>query len=650
MASGVTRAPLEAVTVAEAEAETPSRAEISRRAYRLWCAGVVVVAAVVAALRVVPAGYYDDDFLNIGLDGRLGLTPAMLTRSIFGHFVPLVNLFDWGLSHLHPLPRWPVDVVEIASFALAVAFLVSLLTQLTGRRAGVVAIGLATGLSVLFVPSLAWWAAAQHEVTSLATAMACVDGYVRWRRTGRHRWLVWSGVAYAAGLGVYDAMLLFFPVLVLFALLFESASLHPRALWRAFWRPWPAWLVYLVPSAADLGWRLSHAATYASAPAPRTSLYVPFVERSLLGTFLPGLFGLNVWGFSSARSRDLASLAADLAVGLVVVVTLVRRPAVWRAWLLFLVPFVVTAVVVAYTRAAPFGLGAATSFRYLTFDVLLFGWALALAALPLRPGAPFGPRPRAATPDGSRPRARAATRRRSRTGAAGLRRAGAVAVVASLAVYGVVSWRSGSAVPLLRETHAAGAAARRFRSAWAQLLARHPGAVLWDSSAAPLSDVFYPYDLVQNTYGRVVGEVRSSASAGDFVVLPDGDIAPGSFRALVALPLGAPSTVVTGPGVLQRRVGTECCLFGGGNVAIRLGHSLPSGVWFVRVTGTASVPPVVLDGFGSLSLGADPSSSIGRLPKGVLSAIGLTLPPGGRVCLSAVEVGRPAATGPAVGS
>lgn len=355
-----------------------------------WIALVVAVTTTVTGAIAGRSSWQSDDFLILQDAARGGYTYAFLVSQAIAHFSPGHRLVSLVLFR-----EAPFDHDFALAFLLVVqACSVVLVQRIVRWFAGPVwwsyALALAYGLSPIVFQALEWFTAGLLVLPSAALWLASLHAYLNWRRTGRRAWLIWSVVAFAGSLAFYVKAVLVpvYLVLVRVLLLDDTRSVRENA--RRAAREWRVWALY--GTVAGLWLVLYTTRTYTQ-PWQAGSLAetLTFARVAWLETVVPGALGLRISG-EEAWSRTLLILLGQAALVAAIVLSVRRRRAAWRPWVLLGIGFALGTVTLLPRLAdfAPEVIG--RTLRYQT-DVLGLVPVVLAAAFARRGAVERRPRP-----------------------------------------------------------------------------------------------------------------------------------------------------------------------------------------------------------------------------------------------------------------
>jgi hypothetical protein len=285
--------------------------------------------------------FFADDFLVAKYLTDNPLDIETLTRTWFGHLMPGYILADglflqsFGLS-------WPIAGIVI-SLVNAGAFvaLVRTLDAVVGRVRLNIVFGFAFSFAIgVFVTRL-WWAASLNNMLALALSLAAIGSLTRWLTRRRWQYLVGTLVAFAAALAVSEKTLLFSVYAVLWCVFVVWRGTRIRERVWLFLRAWPAWVGIAALCSIDLYIFFSGPYLEDSGVAPTFADSAGFVGWGIVAGLIPSFFGMDLqtmhpdWGL-------IGIIASGVALAVIVVVSVVRRPSLGGAWI-----FVATAAVLS---------------------------------------------------------------------------------------------------------------------------------------------------------------------------------------------------------------------------------------------------------------------------------------------------------------
>ncbi len=586
---------------------------------------------VVATAVARSSGFLQDDYRFFEQARRQGLTFHAITTSAFGSLIPGFSLVNTVMASMHPISRWPLILTAIALYAIVVALFYLLLELVFGARPAIVALtAIATTSGLLAVP-LVWWTAAINILPAVAAALLALQELVRHAMTGKRRHLVVAAISFAVGVAFYDASMVTLVALVLFTVFYLADPRDRRSVIRALRARIVLWIGCAIPIALNLTWRALHPTAYPLSRAAGLGSLLRFMGAGWAQGFAPTPLGFRYWSIGTTAGRWQAVVIGQVLIVGIVVVSLIRCPGAWRAWMWFGVSFVAMDTVVAFGRSA-------LSIRFAwnpTYWVILgfeFWIAVALAYLPSPitiDGRPLAPVP--------------AHGRHSVRKNPDLRKwvAGSVATLVFCALGLHAIWDNFERGLGADNT----SYLANVRSSWQHISRTDPTAFIWDEPAPwfVLSSNFAPYNRLSTTVGLVVPGLRFDSRRGNgFLITSDGRMVPATPRTVSSL-LPFTGDVATRPGGRCLRPGSLT------ELALPLDRTVPAGQWITSVQSMTTANATVLLGNQTIPI-----------PKGLRSMLwpATTLTPTHwivlqdrarvPICLQ-LSVEDPMATGPARG-
>jgi hypothetical protein len=361
-------------------------------------AGTLLIAISLAVRIPILRGAYfvEDDFLFVGDAYEHDLTFDFLFRIHKGHLMPGALALTWGESRISAYNWLLVASVTFVLQALVAVFMLRLLRSMFGVRPGIL-LPLAVFLfSPLAIPAFSWWSAALNSVPLQLAMVLAMSAQVRYARgEGRRHarvalgWIL-LGMAFSTK-AVFLPLLLF--ALTTAYLRAEGrekgwvASMMTEA--REHWRLW-AVHVLLMGGYTALYLSRQYTAPGEGAAMPKAGVTSDLLGNLLGRTFPAGIVGGPLsWGpvpstGGLAAPSTLLVAAAWVALGVLVLGTLVYRRRAARAWLILAVYLVfVDAIPTVIARGSALGLVGAET-RYVADAVVVFAVCLGIVLFPLR--------------------------------------------------------------------------------------------------------------------------------------------------------------------------------------------------------------------------------------------------------------------------
>lgn len=354
--------------------------------------------ALFAFLRV--GGWFQDDFQNLEIAQRSGLSRGYLTLTVFGHPQPGIRLINWALIRVAPMNYQLVAGL----LALAVAFtswmVYRILRLLFPAGPGQLVLMTMTGATALWLPTEMWWAGGSGVTACVLAGVlsthATLRCYLAGRMSSRIGWGVLAGCWLVAGLACYERTVFGGMFAAAFLPMAVCPRIRPRDVAQVLRRAWPAYLALILAGGGYLVYYLS-GSFVRGVPGYTVGQVLHYLWIAWSRALVPGLFGGPV-GFDGPGPLSTAGtplwwlLLTEFAV-LALAVLGVRRLG-WRSvrgWVLFLPIFVVAQYSIATARLTVHGVHIGQEYRYISDMAPLA--VLALAIMLLRPAiAPSGPR------------------------------------------------------------------------------------------------------------------------------------------------------------------------------------------------------------------------------------------------------------------
>jgi hypothetical protein len=332
---------------------------------------VVVVAGVFDWAFAAQSGFFSDDFVQLEDAHAQGLHFGLLSEQAIVHFSPGSRFFIYVVERLSA-PDFHFGLAILLAFQCAsIVFLQRTLAALFGRRWWTFVLALAFGVGIAFLPGLQWYTAGLLSVPATAFSLACIHAYVRWWRSARPAWLVWSLVALCGALLFYEKAV-FVPV---YLVLLRLLPLRARP--REPLREWRVWALYSLPVVVYLV--IYVAGDYGETNGAIVVDKLPdFLRIAWLDGFVPTVAGLRVPAGGAELTRTLGVALVQVALAAAIVVSVVRRRSAWRAWVFLGIAFLLNLLAIV-PRLGPFGPEVAYVTRYYTELAYLTPLALACA-------------------------------------------------------------------------------------------------------------------------------------------------------------------------------------------------------------------------------------------------------------------------------
>ena len=361
-------------------------------------AGLLLVAASVGwkAQFLYRRYFYQDDFVDLDIARRSSFSWHYLGLVGDDHFFPGLRAITWVLARVS-VYSWPLDSTVLLIFAAAASLAaLRLLRTLFGDRPAILLPLVIYLLLPLTIPDLGWWWTGMESQPFQLAIFMTLNAHLLYLRTARGRHL-------AAAIGWLAFGLLFFEKAVVLPLLLfaiSSAFGVDTRTWAGgvlttLRRQWKAWLSYggLLTGYAAVAFEAFRASGAIAHPAASVSAVQTFASYLVKDTLLPGIFG-GPWHWLQAGVGSRYAIAlpsatmitvAEVAVVLLLAVSIWIRPVAWRAWLIFAMWVVLADMATVIIGRLGFGLTIyfALETRYLADAAPVLAVCLGLALLPV---------------------------------------------------------------------------------------------------------------------------------------------------------------------------------------------------------------------------------------------------------------------------
>jgi hypothetical protein len=346
-------------------------------------AALIAVQLVIRAVLAFRGYFYWDDLILTGRAGTQGLlSPAYLFDDHDGHVMPGAFLVAGGITRIAPL-NWigPAISLVVMQLLASLALLRALHVVLGWRPVLLLPLTFAL-FTPLGLPAFAWWAAALNSLPMLAAlAWVCGDA-VLLVRTGNQRYAVTGLLVYFGGLLFFEkaAVIPFvaFTIAALYAHVTSSGSVVD--VWRRGVRLWvsalavtAAWIAVYLVVVDQKRWSFDVAMTW------------DLLSRSVTHGIVPGLVGgpwdWQRWAPASpwATPPVVVMVLGWVALGAVVVVSLLRKQRIGPVWLVAVGYAIACQIPIYLMRSSRFtALELAQTLRYLPDLVVVLALLLAV--------------------------------------------------------------------------------------------------------------------------------------------------------------------------------------------------------------------------------------------------------------------------------
>jgi hypothetical protein len=368
------------------------------RAHRIAVIGfALILASLVLKAQFLSHLYFrQDDFHDLDLAIANPLDWRYVTFIGAGHLIIGLRVVAWLMVRISPYNWTLASLVSLAFVAAASIAALQLLRKLFGDRPAILIPLLVYVLCPLTLPDIGEWSSALESVPLQLAIFMAVSTHIDYVRTKRVLDLVKTAAWVIFGMAFFEKGVVI--PLLLFALT-ASFLLEGKQTWlegarQALVRFWRAWLLYLV---IMIGYLIVlevslHTSTTQPGVPVSGSAVVTFVEWLLRYSFVPGVVGgpwqwLPVVGNSYSFAAPPPALVwfAVVAVLVVIVTSILRRPIAFRAWAILLGWVVVADMLpVTISRLGAFSpavLGTET--RYVADAVPVLAICLGLAFWPI---------------------------------------------------------------------------------------------------------------------------------------------------------------------------------------------------------------------------------------------------------------------------
>lgn len=584
-------------------------------------AAVVLLAAVAQAGTLLVLGwnsdYWYDDLLHLAeVRAGLGLSYHDLMLPVFGHMIPGFRLVFWLLQHGFPGQYRVALVLEALCAGGSTLVLGRILRLISRRPMASAVIAALVAFSAAQVGTWTWFSQALVAMPSTLLSLLAIERFLTWRQDRRPDLLVGCLVSWVLGLAFYEKAALVPVWLFLLVAFVLPERWTPRAAVREVVDTWRAWIGFVL---LGVVWLVAyHSGAYGSTvPSPSAGQFAGFTRIAWFKNFwVSAVGGATLVGVP--QGGTLVRLAGQaLFVALVVVTVSFRRQA-WRAWVFFVLAFLLHVGLVGYGRAG-WGADLGTS----SFYVFETTWLLAIAVAAALRHAP-----------GVVPALRPARARAVSVGLASL-----LLVVA--AVRGAADARTTFRPYAGRAVHH-----------WTTTIASSAAAVRKTTKAFSVFDDRAPWYFVQTDYPRfdrlsaVLGTgyvhlVYDDLRLPQYLVDPTGVLRPAQLQVQGAwLPAaGAAHECWQGPRRLALKHHAKAdSLF----LHLRTDQPTPVQVrlWLQNGKGP---PQLATDTDGLVDLPAGPSDRLLPLLPTAATAVYVNAPDDTQVCVATLEVGTPVA-------
>jgi hypothetical protein len=236
--------------------------------------------------------------------------------------------------------------------------------------------------TAMWIPTIIWPADGLHVLPAIVLGLLAMECYLRWVDERRDRLLVVAGLAFGLALGFYSKALLIPAYCATLRILVAGT---PRDLWRDR----KAWLVFGAVAATYLVYVGSGDYSRNAPDAVQAGRVMRVVAAAHFSGVWPGFLGIGTptprlgtpaLEMPLPATPALTVVGGQLVLALLLALSLYRRPSAWRAWAFLAVAFALNALYVGLGRDF-IGGAAGREYRYFLDIVPILTVALGLALL-----------------------------------------------------------------------------------------------------------------------------------------------------------------------------------------------------------------------------------------------------------------------------
>jgi len=324
--------------------------------------------------------FITDDFMLQSRAMEHSLGWDYLTRVHTGHFEPVGFGFMWLLTRLAPW-NWNVAMLAMLVAQALVAVLVwRMLTELFTRRALVLVPFALYCLTPLTIPAFTWLSAAIIWLPLTAALAGAVANHAVYLRSGRWEDAVWAVFWYCFGLASFEKIVIYLPFIAVLTLaLSPTVQVNVRSILALLRRTWVVWVGYALASVTYLVIYLdgsSRAGASTNLEVPGAEQLSEFIYLSVFRTMIPGALG-GPWEWQPSSyagamvdSPRIFDWTMWIVFAAIVVLSLLTRRRIGRAWLALLVYVGGSTAALGVGRVAYGGSYAALETRYLADSII----------------------------------------------------------------------------------------------------------------------------------------------------------------------------------------------------------------------------------------------------------------------------------------
>ena len=320
---------------------------------------------------LIRTGWFaEDDFSNLSVAKRMGLTVEFLFKPIFGtRLSPGHRLVDW-LALQWPGHEWAVVVAISAACLAGSTFLAAVLVrQLTGSALAALGAAILFGTWVGWVRIGLWWPTAAHTLPAVLLMLASITLAVSWSRSRSGPMLV--GVILAAGGALmFSSRASLTPLIIAVLLVLGGPgdrSISLRKAGRRLGRAWPPIVGTLAVSVVFVYFESRTPGFRDRAPSPNLDVWLDYMRIWVIDA--QASFALN------RVPSPAQGLFTRTIPGLIVIAALaaatIRGSRSACVWLAALVLVLLCGLQVGWARLGQLGTGMGFDPRYHEGDIIV---------------------------------------------------------------------------------------------------------------------------------------------------------------------------------------------------------------------------------------------------------------------------------------
>jgi hypothetical protein len=348
---------------------SPAREFAARHADGLAVLGVLAVSLVSAAWFTRSFYYFQDDFIFIRQAQMSSLSLAYLRGSLFQHFSPVSRLADYVLAHWFHSSVVAAHTIELVLLGTSVLAFSWAIAELVGRHWWRHLLTLAFAESLALLHLLGWWTATANILPATFFGLLTIAAFMRYRRLGDRRWIVFSLLSYGVSLCTHEQSWLVVGYLILFDLLVFAPGGRLRDAVVRFWREGWIWFSFGLLTVLAM---INYFAFYYAPVTPKPTLgeLVRYVGIQFTQSFAPSAMGLRP--LTTGWTNTAALVLDSLLFAVIVIVSIYRRPSAWRIWTVFAVGFLLNSYMIGANRVGAFGVDLGQQLYYVQAPAYLF--------------------------------------------------------------------------------------------------------------------------------------------------------------------------------------------------------------------------------------------------------------------------------------